>query len=112
MEKPAGYAVYAKVLEGWETEDLLDARLYLEELKSSAGWEIVERLLNQRREQTLALMVHGPIHSHEKYAAMAAEVSGLESALRAVDAVLFAADVRERGEQAFADSEAREGAIA
>lgn len=112
MEKPAGYGVFAGTLEKWETDDLLLSAQLIEDLRSHPGFEVLERLLEERRKHTLTLLIHGPVHSHEKYAAMAAEVSGLESSLRAVEAVLFAAEVRERGEQAAAEADAREGALA
>jgi hypothetical protein len=112
VEKPAGYGVYATALSDWGSDDLLLASSLVADLRDHPGWEIIERLITQRREHEMVTLIHGPSRSKSEYTERMGRLSGMESSLRAVDAVLYAAESREREEQASAEADAREGAIA
>lgn len=112
MEKPAGYGVYATTLSDWEADDLLLAASLVADLRDHPGWEIIERLIEQRREQEMVVLIHGPPRSKSEYTERMGRLSGMESSLRAAEAVLYAAESREQEEQASAEADAREGAIA
>jgi hypothetical protein len=103
VEKPAGYAVFERTLREWDSDDLLLAASLVSDLRDHPGWEVVEKLIVQRRDWEVGLLLHGAVKSQAEYAERTGRLSGLDSTLRVVEAVVFAADEREHGEQADAD---------
>lgn len=113
MEKPPAYAVFERTLREWDSDDLLLAASFVADLRDHPGWEVVEKLITQRRDWEVGTLLHGVVKTHEEYAERTGRLSGLDSTLRAADAVVYAAHEREQGEQADAERAAEaEGAVA
>lgn len=104
--------MYAETLKKWEADDLLLAASLVSDLRDHPGWEVMERLVTERREREVRVLIHGPVLGQAEYAERTGRLSGLESSLLAVEAVLFAAEEREQAEQAAAEADAREGVAA
>lgn len=118
IEQPAQYKRFQKLLRPLnEREEFVgdSARLFqdaeaVRELLDHPGWQVVERLLTARiHSQTLGLR-HGPVRKRAAYVRELAESSGLEQAVHAPKAVLYAADVTRQELERIAEQQtARSG---
>lgn len=94
MKSQAQNAFVERLLRN-DSDTLYDMRTQIESLLAHPGWEFVMDLVEARIQDTQLLMETG-LHQHPEYTAFIGEIRGMRTAQYAADAVLDAADRREK----------------
>lgn len=84
-------------IEAWESEPLFEAQRAVRTLVDSPGWDVVCELIDAGRENAEARLKYGSVPaSTAEYAKALGFVTGLESLEAAAEAVLLAAERRQK----------------
>lgn len=104
--KPPGFAAFRAFFDGLSSDELFALGNRVEEVVTQQGWDDLMGLVDTYKDGLTVELVHGPIHSHEKYAALSSQISGLETVRVVAESVRYA--VAERQAKNDRANEARE----
>lgn len=108
-KKPPGFAAFRSFFDGLSSDELLALGSRVDEVVSQQGWDDLMGLVDTYKDGLTVELVHGPIHSHEKYAALASQISGLETVRVVAESVRYAVAERQaKNERANAEREREE----